>query len=396
MRPWLARILPTLLLVSSLQAGGGGRVETLGGPRDSGLAQWGEEVVLDDGTTIPQADFLAWEAAIESPPLPGELWVERADGVAFRALPLAWGPEGVSLDSSRLGTLSLPYERISRILFLDRLPSTLMRSRLFARMSLAGPQSEDVLWLEKDQIQGIFDSIAGDKLKFESKGAMMDIPMSSVHALAFPTPRASPALILTTRDGFCLPVTSLDRPEGDHWLVVSPAGEYRFKPSEISRLEAHPAHHHFLPDLKPVEVREGLPGVAEFPGAYRWPHRVNAAVHSGSALRVRGQEVLKGLGVHADSLLAYDLPKGSLELSGSCALDDEAQGLGSAHFIIRGDGKVMFESGLMTGREAPRHFRLDLKGLRRLELEVVTDPGGAIKDYTLDRCAWIGLILVGS
>lgn len=392
----MARLFTALVLMSSLQAGAGGKLETLGGPRDSGLARWGEEIALDDGTILPRSDFLRWEPATEVPPLSGELLVERADGVAFRALPVTWGSGSVSLDSARLGTLSLPYERISRILFLDNVPSALMQSRLVSRMVLAGPQTEDILWLEKDQIQGIFDSITGENLKFESKGVMMEIPLASVHALAFPTPRASPTLLLTTRDGFSLPVTNLDRPEGDQWQVSSPAGEFRFKTGEIARLEAHPAHHRFLGDLKPVRVREGLPGVTAFPGAYRWPHRLNAAVHSGRALLVRGRLATKGIGVHSDSLLVYDLPKGVIEFSGACALDDESQGLGSAHFIIRGDGKVLFESGLMTGRDAPRHFRLNLKDVQQLELDVVTDPGNEAKDYTLDRCAWLGLILVGS
>lgn len=395
MRRWLPLVLAASL-VAGLQAARSGRVEVLGGCLESGLASWGEEIALDDGRRLPRSDFLRWEAADEVPPLPGELWVERADGVAFRALALSWLSEVVSLDSLRLGKVTLPYDRISRIVFLDRVPSAAMLSRLLTRMDAAGTPEGDLLWLERDQIAGVFDSITGDTLRFEARGVMMEVPLVTVLALGFPSPRANPPLVLSTRDGFRIPVTNLSRPEGGAWRATTPEGDFSLAHDEIAWLEAHPPHQSFLGDLKTVEAEEALPGSTKFPGAYRWPHRVNAAVHSGRPLRVRGREWARGLGVHSDSRLVFTLPKGSLELCGAAALDDEAQGLGSVHFFIRGDGKVLFESGLLTGSDAPRHFRLDVAGVSRLELEVVTDPGQKDKNYTLDRAAWLGLILVGS
>jgi len=106
----------------------------------------------------------------------------------------------------------------------------------------------------------------------------------------------------------------------------------------------------------------------------------------GNPMKIGGKTFAAGLGVHAPS-------KGELELGGSATrfeatvgVDDEEHGGGSVEFKVRGDGKLLWESGLMRARCAPRtkDIDLDVTGVEWLTLEV-TDGGD---NMNCDHADW--------
>lgn len=56
---------------------------------------------------------------------------------------------------------------------------------------------------------------------------------------------------------------------------------------------------------------------------------------------------------------------------------------GSACFIVKGDGKELYNSGILRGTESPLAIDLDLKGIRTLELSVEPTDDGASGDNAL-------------
>ncbi len=94
----------------------------------------------------------------------------------------------------------------------------------------------------------------------------------------------------------------------------------------------------------------------------------------GNPLKIGGRVFGAGLGVHAPS-------RGEFDLEGACSLfeatvgvDDES--FGTVEFKVWGDGKLLWESGVMSARAQPRtkDVKVDVSGVESLVLEV-TDAG---------------------
>ncbi len=92
-----------------------------------------------------------------------------------------------------------------------------------------------------------------------------------------------------------------------------------------------------------------------------------------------------GYGTHAASSLLVDLKGGATRFTASVGVDGEvAQGRGSIEFFVKGDGKTLWQSGVMRGQEPAKIVNVDLTGLRRLALEV-SDAGDGIDS---DHADW--------
>jgi alpha-galactosidase len=91
---------------------------------------------------------------------------------------------------------------------------------------------------------------------------------------------------------------------------------------------------------------------------------------TGGPLRVAGQTYERGVGTHSVGYLALALDGRTIRLQAAVGVDDAVgeRGLGAVHFIIRGDGRVLFDSGVRRGGEAAVAVDIDLTGVRLLEL----------------------------
>jgi len=125
---------------------------------------------------------------------------------------------------------------------------------------------------------------------------------------------------------------------------------------------------------------------------YTWPHRVDRAV-DGGPLQVAGKVYARGLGVHAPSRLTWSLEGRPADLRLGVGVDDSgrrAERGGSVRFRVLGDGRVLWESGVVrAGQPVLTPPGLELRAVRELVLEV--DPQG---DFVLDRANWLRPLLV--
>ncbi|MFC3505282.1 NPCBM/NEW2 domain-containing protein [Micromonospora krabiensis] len=117
---------------------------------------------------------------------------------------------------------------------------------------------------------------------------------------------------------------------------------------------------------------------------------VDLSVGGWSPITMLGQVHPTGLGVASPSTVRYYVGDRCSRLTALVGIDDAVNNVGpeggTATFQVVGDGKVLFDSGVVT-REATRAVDVDLSGVRVLDL-VVGDAGDG--GYN-DRANWAGL-----
>ncbi len=108
----------------------------------------------------------------------------------------------------------------------------------------------------------------------------------------------------------------------------------------------------------------------------------NKAV-GGGHLTIGGKSFARGFGTHSVGELHINLDGCAQSFSASVGVDDEVNGniAASVEFIVRGDGKVLWQSGVMKAGNAPKDFTVDLTGVKSLVLEVSDADDGESYDH---------------
>jgi len=102
-------------------------------------------------------------------------------------------------------------------------------------------------------------------------------------------------------------------------------------------------------------------------------------------LTIAGRTFDKGVGTHAASLMYIDLKNSCRSFSAYVGVDDEINGkIGSVRFRIYGDGKLLFNSGVLKAGDPAKKVDIDLTGCKTLTLSV--DPAGDNNSY--DHADW--------
>jgi alpha-galactosidase len=112
--------------------------------------------------------------------------------------------------------------------------------------------------------------------------------------------------------------------------------------------------------------------------------RKNQSV-DGNGLSIGGRKFERGFGTHSESSLFVQLDGKAREFSAQVGVDDEVKNQrASIGFLVFGDGKELWSSGIMRGGDSPKACSVPLTGIKTLEL-VVTD-GGDGTDF--DHADW--------
>ena len=119
----------------------------------------------------------------------------------------------------------------------------------------------------------------------------------------------------------------------------------------------------FLSDLEPAKF--------EFEpfGSTQWPWQRDRSV-TNHPLCIAGRSFTRGLGVHSRSTLTYALDGKASQLAGTIGIDDGARPRGNVVFRVVADGKEVFNSGPVTGQDAPRPILVPLHNAKSLQLIV--------------------------
>jgi chitodextrinase len=111
-----------------------------------------------------------------------------------------------------------------------------------------------------------------------------------------------------------------------------------------------------------------------------------SAAGDGQTITLNGVTYAKGLGVHANSQVTYNLGGNYSSFISDIGVDDEVGSAGSVVFQVWADGVKIYDSGLMTGSSATKTVNVDVTGVNQLQL-VVTDGGD---NNNSDHADWAG------
>lgn len=121
--------------------------------------------------------------------------------------------------------------------------------------------------------------------------------------------------------------------------------------------------------------------------------RKNASIN-GNPLALRGTVYAEGIGTHAVSQIVYNLGEAYTNFISAVGVDDEVTpegGTGSVDFQVIGDGKVLFDSGVVTNFSPVVTLNVNVTGVQQLTLLASNGVAGSI-DY--DHADWAGARLL--
>src|SRR5262249_2584406 len=105
----------------------------------------------------------------------------------------------------------------------------------------------------------------------------------------------------------------------------------------------------------------------------------------GRPLSISGHKYERGIGTHAESGFLLQVDSEAAEFSALVGVDDEVgRGHGSVVFVVVGDGVTRWRSGLVRGGEPAREVRVELRGVKSLEL--IVEDGDDAEDE--DHADW--------
>jgi hypothetical protein len=101
----------------------------------------------------------------------------------------------------------------------------------------------------------------------------------------------------------------------------------------------------------------------------------------GGTLSIRGQMYAKGLGVHATSVVTFNLAGGYTTFLSDIGIDDEMEGAGSVQFQVVADGTTIFTSATLLGTSPVQSISLNVTGVNTLVLRVNVATNSKISDH---------------
>lgn len=102
--------------------------------------------------------------------------------------------------------------------------------------------------------------------------------------------------------------------------------------------------------------------------------------NDGRTITLNGEKYSRGLGIHANAEVVYDLDGAYRRFISDVGVDDEVGNGGSVNFEVWTDGVLAYSSGAMTGLSETQRFDLNVLGVQELKI-VVTDEGAPGMDH---------------
>jgi hypothetical protein len=258
----------------------------------------------------------------------------------------------------------------------------------------AEKRTRDVIRLRNgDAVEGILTDLNDSAAKLEIEAKKTAIDLSKIAAITFSTELAFQPKPKTVYGRVILANgarLSLAKAECTDGQTISATTLFNAKLSipveDLVALYLYQGKAVYLSDLKPSRI-EGKPF-----GNLDWPPVADGSV-SGLDLRLAGSTYDKGMGLHSESRVSYNLAGGYCWIEALVGLEEQSDGRkGSARVKVLVDGKLRAIEGdeALTGKSKPLPIRLDVQGAKELTLVVEFGKRGDV----LGRVNWIDARLV--
>lgn len=301
-----------------------------------------------------------------------------ADGSRF-AGKLTGGSARELVVTVRGAPLKVPLDALAAIRFSH--PPAGDALDVFNRMFAQRDASEDLLITVRQgrttSIKGVTEQITPEGGSFRWRDRSIPLRSDSAFAIIFARGvQAAPTAKVwcSLDDGSIWGGDSLTGGPDQIVIHTSLGANLTFEPSEVSELRFQSERVQFISELKPVEY------VFEPFAVTKWPYGVDRSL-ANTPLRIGGKVFERGLAMHSQSRLVYELPAGFSQLAATIGIDDAVRPRGSVVFRVLADGKEVFNSGPVRGEDAPRPIRMALASPKKIELCVDFGDGLDLSDH---------------
>jgi hypothetical protein len=251
------------------------------------------------------------------------------------------------------------------------------------RRWLAERRSRDqVLLRNGDVLEGILTNLDRQALHLEVKRKKISIARDKVAGVALSTeltgvPRPRGAYGHLVLANGCRLALALARCDDGKALTGKTLFDTEVKVpiDAVIALDLRQGRAIYLSDLKPLRYEH-----TSYLGVF-WPYVTDGSV-AGRDLRLHGGTYDKGLGMHSQSRLTYDLAGGYRRFEALAGLDDSADATGGAQIKVLVDGRPQEMSearGELDG--GPRHVRINVAGAKELTLVVEFSRRGDVQGH---------------
>jgi hypothetical protein len=344
----------------------------LDGPLADITQDWSISLAGDKGKTVPGAKVISLrrQNSVLSPgPAEEHLVLANGDRIAGKLLHM---------------TSEMPVPSASVLVWWLAVPDGVSDGRLFLRRLIAERRRRDVALLRNgDRVEGTLLGIDGEAVRLKTAaGREVTLGRDKLAALArntvltrTPRPRTAYGRVILT-NGCRLSLTSAHTSNGLLLGKTVFGSEVKIPIAHLVALSVHQGPAVYLSDLKPLRY-EHTPylGLA-------WPYTVDASV-AGRELSVGGSVYDRGIGMHSESHLTYDLGGAYHSFEALVGLDDQTGREGSAMIDVLVDGKAqeLGEPKELTMQHGPRLVRVSVAGARELTLVVKFGRRGDVQGH---------------
>lgn len=303
-----------------------------------------------------------------------------ADGGRFAGRIVAATDDGIDVRTAFAESVTLNFEHLAAIRF-PADPDPPRARQVFEAELAARLPGKDVLVTragdEVKTVRGTILSLGPTSGRFLLDGRERTFDVSSVYglvcALGAGSREPAPAR-LHLASGALLPARLLPS-NGDRIIAQAAFGSrLELPPDGVVEIALHSDRVVYLSDIEPVG--QDLRGLLHAP----WPVRRDASA-TNSPIRLDGRTFDKGLGVHARTQLVYALDGRFERFCATIGIDEAARPRGNVVFHVLGDGRMLFDSGPVTGRDPARDLNIEVTSVKELTLLVDYGEGMDLADH---------------
>jgi hypothetical protein len=342
------------------------------------LGMQGDKLMLSvEGKETPlepaQLMSLHWVATTSQPaPVsssPGDVVVVHlADGSRFPARITESDGERISLDTGLVPELDLQLSRVAGIRFSPDESAPAMKS--FTDAMAGRDATEDVLIVVQDgkvnTLRGMLELLNAGGATFKWRNRSVPVNRDRIFGIVLATgagvAQPPPArCILNNESIWAGRLVGGDAESVRLELAAGPTLD--IAADLLHEIRFNNDHLRFLSDMQPSNY-EFTPW-----GTTRWPYRNDRSV-ANRPMRIGGTVFDRGIGMHSQSKLTYILNEPFRQFVATIGIDDAVGSRGNVVFRVLADGREVFNSGPVTGRDEPRPVLVELNGARTLQLAV--------------------------
>ncbi len=274
----------------------------------------------------------------------------------------------ITFNTRLVPDLKLPLAQLAAVRLLpDTHPAA---AEAFEKARAERDPVQDVLLVVREDrvtpLKGVMESLTAEGGSFKWRERSVPLRPDTAYGLVFAAgvqKPVAPQALVALKDGSIwggrlaggdADGVTIERADGLRVnLPVAELAEIRFRSDRVL----------FLSSLQPTEY------AFEPFATTHWPYRVNRSV-ANRPMRIGDQHFEQGIGVHSQSTLTYDLPDAFSRLAAVIGIDAAVAPRGNVVFRVTVDGKEVFNSGPVTGRDEPRPVNVPIEGARRIQLIV--------------------------